>query len=126
MPLQLTPQVLEQVKKNLHKLNASQKTQILELIAELESRKTVKEARTSLLSFIKHLDHTYKVGAHHRRLASLLEDLAFGRKDRIAVNIAPRFGKSLMVSIYFPAWLDRKSTRLNSSHIPLSRMPSSA
>ena len=104
MPLQLTPQVLEQVKKNLHKLNASQKTQILELIAELESRKTVKEARTSLLSFIKHLDPTYKVGAHHRRLASLLEDLAFGRKDRIAVNIAPRFGKSLMVSIYFPAW----------------------
>ena len=25
-----------------------------------------------------------------------------------------------------PEWLDRKSTRLNSSHIPLSRMPSSA
>ena len=25
-----------------------------------------------------------------------------------------------------PATLDRKSTRLNSSHIPLSRMPSSA
>ena len=24
------------------------------------------------------------------------------------------------------AWIDRKSTRLNSSHIPLSRMPSSA
>ena len=23
-------------------------------------------------------------------------------------------------------WVDRKSTRLNSSHIPLSRMPSSA
>ena len=38
MPLQLTPQVLEQVKKNLHKLNASQTTQILELIAELESK----------------------------------------------------------------------------------------
>ena len=26
----------------------------------------------------------------------------------------------------FGAYLDRKSTRLNSSHIPLSRMPSSA
>ena len=25
-----------------------------------------------------------------------------------------------------PAYIDRKSTRLNSSHIPLSRMPSSA
>ena len=28
--------------------------------------------------------------------------------------------------IWNPAKLDRKSTRLNSSHIPLSRMPSSA
>ena len=29
-------------------------------------------------------------------------------------------------SILRPKWEDRKSTRLNSSHIPLSRMPSSA
>ena len=28
--------------------------------------------------------------------------------------------------IYENIWKDRKSTRLNSSHIPLSRMPSSA
>ena len=34
-----------------------------------------------------------------------------------------RVGDSFVVSI---AKLDRKSTRLNSSHIPLSRMPSSA
>ena len=29
-------------------------------------------------------------------------------------------------TLFTKAWLDRKSTRLNSSHIPLSRMPSSA
>ena len=29
-------------------------------------------------------------------------------------------------SAFVTAYLDRKSTRLNSSHIPLSRMPSSA
>ena len=29
-------------------------------------------------------------------------------------------------SSYYRAFVDRKSTRLNSSHIPLSRMPSSA
>ena len=28
--------------------------------------------------------------------------------------------------LLMPMWIDRKSTRLNSSHIPLSRMPSSA
>ena len=30
------------------------------------------------------------------------------------------------VETIIPAYTDRKSTRLNSSHIPLSRMPSSA
>ena len=31
-----------------------------------------------------------------------------------------------LISLIRPGTLDRKSTRLNSSHIPLSRMPSSA
>ena len=34
--------------------------------------------------------------------------------------------KTLGQSIFRSGILDRKSTRLNSSHIPLSRMPSSA
>ena len=37
-------------------------------------------------------------------------------------NIETKYG--LKDKFYF--YLDRKSTRLNSSHIPLSRMPSSA
>ena len=37
----------------------------------------------------------------------------------------PLFSTSF-VAEYLPLCLDRKSTRLNSSHIPLSRMPSSA
>jgi predicted phage terminase large subunit-like protein len=46
----------------------------------------------------------YKVGAHHRRLASLLEDIEQGRKDRICVSVPPRHGKSQLVSIYYAAW----------------------
>ena len=34
--------------------------------------------------------------------------------------------QSMTFSLYMIIFLDRKSTRLNSSHIPLSRMPSSA
>ena len=30
--------------------------------------------------------------------------MAFNRKDRIAVSIPPRHGKSFLVSVYFPAW----------------------
>ena len=33
---------------------------------------------------------------------------------------------ALLYCVPIPGWRDRKSTRLNSSHIPLSRMPSSA
>ena len=68
-------------------------------------------------------------------VASELTDLA----DRIsirtdadlAVRIAADAGATLIVrglraGSDFEAELDRKSTRLNSSHIPLSRMPSSA
>jgi hypothetical protein len=70
----------------------------------MERRRAIKAAKVTLLEFIKFIDPTYKVGAHHRRLAALLEDLANGVKHRIAVNIAPRFGKSYLVSFYFPAW----------------------
>ena len=39
---------------------------------------------------------------------------------------AIRNDKELRASVSTVDYLDRKSTRLNSSHIPLSRMPSSA
>lgn len=95
---------LAALKNRLHTIPQAEKAQLLGLIEELDRRVQVKKSRENLLSFVKFIDPDYKVGAHHRRLASLLEDLAFGRKDRISVNIAPRFGKSLLVSQYFPAW----------------------
>ena len=36
------------------------------------------------------------------------------------------YGGYLKLALDFPEFLDRKSTRLNSSHVALSRMPSSA
>lgn len=95
---------LNSLKNNLNKLNATQKGEVLSIIEELERRKAVKAAKLSLLDFVLFIEPTYKVGAHHRRLAALLEGLANGTKDRVSVNIAPRFGKSHLVSYYFPAW----------------------
>jgi predicted phage terminase large subunit-like protein len=46
----------------------------------------------------------YIVGKHHRILADLLMDIAHGERDRISVSIAPRHGKSQIVSIFFTAW----------------------
>jgi predicted phage terminase large subunit-like protein len=100
----LDPKALKFLRNNLHKLTLQQKEEVLALLAELESRDRVKKAKTSLLGFVTFIEPDYKIGAHHRRLASLLENLANGEKDRVAVNIAPRFGKSHLVSYYFPAW----------------------
>ena len=71
-------------------------------------------------------------------IARQVQDLFLGPDDRIDLLCHPSFSASLSsifsalltgaeLHLRHPAApLDRKSTRLNSSHIPLSRMPSSA
>ena len=100
----MTHASLSALKNNLHRLNSVQKAEVLDLIAELDRRKILNLTRVSLLDFVKFFEPTYKIGEHHKRLAVLLEALASGTKERISVNIAPRFGKSHLVSYYFPAW----------------------
>jgi len=98
---------IDQLRRNpslLKQLPRGEKEEVLRLLDELEARKTKKRAHTSLLDFIQYIEPSYKIGPHHRRLAALLESIARGDKDRICVNMAPRMGKSHMVSYYFPAW----------------------
>ena len=54
------------------------------------------------------------------------EQAARCRKDAEAAPLANVRDRLLQSAITWEAMADRKSTRLNSSHIPLSRMPSSA
>jgi predicted phage terminase large subunit-like protein len=100
----MTPEALSHIQKNLHRLSFAQKEEVLVLLDEMERRRAIKTSKVTLLAFIKFIDPTYKIGAHHKKLAAMLEDLANGTKHRISVNIAPRFGKSYLVSYYFPAW----------------------
>lgn len=81
-----------------------EKAELLALLQELDDRKLVEEARADFLSFIQQMDAAYKFGAHLKRLGALLMDVENDVKDRIAVSMAPRFGKSQMISIYYPAW----------------------
>jgi len=78
--------------------------EFLDLIDEKMGRIKRKAAQGGLLDFVKAVYPNYMVGAHHKRLAKLLEDAIDGDKKRIIVNIAPRMGKSELVSYLFPAW----------------------
>ena len=69
----------------------------------------------------------------HRPLVVLLGPTAAG-KSAVAVQVAKRFGTEILTAdsrqVYRGMDIgtdkDRKSTRLNSSHTDISRMPSSA
>ena len=99
--MELTPEIVEKLLKNLPKSEAAD---LLAMMEELEERKVVQFAQNDFLAFIAAVDPAYKFGAHLKRLGNLLMDVETGEKDRIAVSMAPRFGKSQMISIYYPAW----------------------
>lgn len=89
---------------NLDQFSDEEVAEVYKLVDELEKRQHVEACQKSLIEFCKHMQQDYKVGAHHRKLATLLEDIERGRKDRICVSVPPRHGKSQMVSIYYAAW----------------------
>lgn len=100
----LTAQDVKHLHDNLSKFTTQEQTQILSIIDELERRTHAKRCQDDLIEFCKHIDPTYLVATHHKRLAELLMQIAYGDKDRIAVSVPPRHGKSHLVSTLFPAW----------------------
>lgn len=89
---------------NLHLLTHEEKAHTLALLEEIDQRKRILLAQSDFLAFIAAVDPVYKFGNHLKRLGNLLMQIEDGSKDRIAVSMGPRFGKSFMISIYFPAW----------------------
>jgi predicted phage terminase large subunit-like protein len=100
----LTTAECELLVKHIDKFSAVERESILRISSELADRKRADTCRKSLLEFAKAMMPEYMVGPHHERLGTLLEDMAYNRKDRATVSIAPRFGKSQLTSIFFPAW----------------------
>jgi len=97
----LTPDIINKIVKGLPPEEA---VELLTMFDELEERKRISAAQNDFLAFIAAVDTRYKFGMHLKRLGSLLMDVEEGQKSRIAVSMAPRFGKSQMISIYYPAW----------------------
>jgi predicted phage terminase large subunit-like protein len=97
----LTPEIVEKLVKNMPHAEAAE---LLAMFDELEERKAVQAAQNDFLAFIAAIDKAYKFGAHLKRLGHLLMDVEQNVKNRIAVSMAPRMGKSQMISIYYPAW----------------------
>ena len=89
---------------NISILPPNEQKQLLIELEALEETQTVEKRQNTFLEFIDHVYPGYKVGAHHRRLAQIFEEIANGKKKRVIVNIAPRHGKSELISYLAPAW----------------------
>jgi len=81
-----------------------QKRRTAELLKKYKEEVTREISKESFLDFVKHVYPGYKVGPHHYRLAKIFEEIAAGKKKRVIVNIAPRHGKSELISYLAPAW----------------------
>ena len=102
--MQLNVENLEKLKKALPNMPDKEKRRVADLLKQYQSQITQKLGKDSFLDFIQHVYPGYKVGPHHRRLAKIFEEIAEGKKKRVIVNIAPRHGKSEMISYLAPAW----------------------
>jgi len=101
---QLTAKDIISLEKALPNMPEQQKRRTAELLKQYKTQLSQKLGRDSFLDFVHHVYPGYKVGPHHRRLARIFEDIVAGHKKRVIVNIAPRHGKSELISYLAPAW----------------------
>jgi len=104
MSPKLTPEQLFTLRRALPTMPDKQKRRTLELLKKYDAQITQDLSKESFLDFVKHVYPGYKVGPHHLKLAQIFEDIANGKKRRVIVNIAPRHGKSELISYLAPAW----------------------
>jgi predicted phage terminase large subunit-like protein len=73
--------------------------------------------QNSLHEFVKASWHLVEPAApfvdnwHIRELCKVLEDVYYGRQDRVIINVPPGTMKSLLVSVFWPAWMWAKNAK---------------
>ena len=102
--MKITPEQLKKIRDALPLMPETEKRATLELLKAYDSNSVQAVGKNSLLEFADHVYPGYIVGPHHRRLAKIFEEIAEGRKKRVIVNIAPRHGKSELISYLAPSW----------------------
>ena len=100
----LTKEDIDKLIKAIPTMPPEKKRRTLELIRNYQSQSIQEDGKDNFLDFVKHVYPDYKVGPHHEKLARIFEEIAAGKKKRVVVNIAPRHGKSELISYLAPAW----------------------
>jgi predicted phage terminase large subunit-like protein len=100
----LTPQDIASLEQALPHLSDAEKVRALQKLRIYKKNWVQEHGKDTFLDFIQHVYPGYMIGDHHRKLANIFEAIAKGEKKRVIVNIAPRHGKSELISYLAPAW----------------------
>lgn len=60
--------------------------------------------RDDFLTFVREMWPAFVEGPHHVEMARQFQNIANGTEKRITVSMPPRSGKSMLTSVFFPAW----------------------
>ena len=102
--IKLSANDINKLRAALPTMPEKQKRRTAELLKKYKEEVTREVSKESFLDFVKHVYPGYKVGPHHYKLAKIFEEIAAGKKKRVIVNIAPRHGKSELISYLAPSW----------------------
>jgi predicted phage terminase large subunit-like protein len=100
----LTPEKAAELMKIIPHLDDNKKREALTKLRVFKKNWVQEHGKDNFLDFIMHVYPGYMIGAHHQKLANIFEAIAKGEKKRVIVNIAPRHGKSELISYLAPAW----------------------
>ena len=95
---------IEQAMQHIDLLPKSEQIALDKMLAELVAKEDVQVKQESFLEFAQAMDANFLVGEHHKIIARTIEKIASGELKRVIINIAPRHGKSHIMSYLFPAW----------------------
>lgn len=89
---------------NLATLPQEEQDAIATLVEEAIHQRTLQNCRDNFLDFIKYVWPGFICGPHHILMANEFQKIADGSAKRVTISLPPRSGKSMLTSVYFPAW----------------------
>lgn len=88
----------------LEKTNPKEYQELLQLIGEIDKVEGVTKARHNFMDFVHQMWPAFIHGRHHKRMATLFDQVLDGNKNRVIINMGPRHTKSEFASWLLPAY----------------------
>lgn len=97
---------IEKILPEVHNLTPNQQHALYVSLTKLRELEKLEDARNHIIPFMQLCwGDAFVTSWHHHTIAALLEQMERGEILRACISTPPRYTKSQMLSIYYPAWI---------------------